>query len=212
MAPILVVSPEIELRIEYVRQILAENKLAESHPNLLWLGEEEKLGVEAAKKIREHLSLKPYQGTHQAVVIIKADNLTPESQNSLLKTLEEPAEDAIIILGTSFEEQLLTTLLSRCQVVRVLDEGSKIEGKFKKKIEKLLSESTEEKFVFIEKLEEKEKFLEELITHFREMHHHKPSKQLNQFLADLILAQKWAQANVNLRAILEYLMLRMPFS
>lgn len=210
MSPNLVISSNIEERTNYFKKVLAENSLSKTHPNLLWLGEEEKLGVEIAKKIREHLSLKPYQGNHQAVVIVTAEELTSQAQNSLLKTLEEPAGDALILLGASSEEELLPTIVSRCRVEVM---GNRVEGRgyrFKNQIEKLLSENIEKRFLFIEKLEEREQFLDELVNYFRELHKQKPTKDLNLFLQDLITSKKWQKVSVNLRAILEYLMLKIP--
>jgi DNA polymerase-3 subunit delta' len=44
--------------------------------------------------------------------------MTPQAQNCLLKTLEEPPEDSVILLLTSDAESLFETIVSRCQVVR----------------------------------------------------------------------------------------------
>ena len=46
--------------------------------------------------------------------------MTVESQNALLKTLEEPPEYAIIILVTNNKESLLPTIKSRCEIIKFL--------------------------------------------------------------------------------------------
>ena len=220
----LLIHPEASKREQEAEKILTKNNLSRNHPNLLWFSEEEKLGVEQAKKIREFLSLKPYQGQSQALVLISAENLTPEAQNALLKTLEEPPEYALIILGASSENQLLPTIISRCQAMNLESSESgkatdKISLKCEKDIEKLLQSTMEQRFQYIEKLTEREKFLPALTAYFRykllerssaEATVPPPRWNLKDFIKDLLEAERWAAQNVNIRAILEYLMLRMP--
>ncbi len=62
----------------------------------------------------------------RCLVIPDAHKLTPQTQNTLLKTLEEPPEDALLIL-TGNEQAVLPTIRSRCMLVRVgAEEQSKI--------------------------------------------------------------------------------------
>ncbi|MBI4037384.1 hypothetical protein HY385_03095 [Candidatus Daviesbacteria bacterium] len=218
----LLIHPDISSREEEAEKILAKLALAKNHPNILWFAAEDKLGIEQARSIKDFLSLKPYQGKHQAVVVIAAENLTDEAQNALLKTLEEPPQETVLILGVGSEDQLLPTIVSRCQVVDLtshayatpearLDSARQVEQKYQQEIEKLLTSSVEERFQFVEKLEDREAFLHALTAYFRKQllsAVHLKGGQL--FLQDLIEAEKWANQNVNIRAILEYLMLKLP--
>lgn len=216
----LVIHPDISQREAEIEKILSEVKLSRNHSDVLWFSEEEKLGIEQARKIQAFLSLKPYQGKNQAVVLISAENLTLDAQNALLKTLEEAGKDVSIILGAASEDQLLPTIISRCKIInlQVHISQSEAEEQFTKDIEKLLESTMEERFKFIEKLEDKENFLYALITYFRSkllkdtrgaLSFHLRGGSVN-FLKNLMEAEKWAKQNVNLRAILEYLMLKMP--
>jgi DNA polymerase-3 subunit delta' len=64
------------------------------------------------------LLLKPTLGGRKVAVILDADLLSDEAANCLLKTLEEPPPEAVIVLvGTALERQL-PTIRSRCQIVR----------------------------------------------------------------------------------------------
>ena len=54
---------------------------------------------------------------HKVLIVDEAHHLAPAGQNAMLKTLEEPPEGTIIILITSRESRLLTTVRSRCQRV-----------------------------------------------------------------------------------------------
>ncbi len=189
--------------------MLLENNLSRNHPDLLWFEAESKLGIEEARKIKDFLSLKPYQGSNRAVVLIAAENLTDAAQNALLKTLEEPPPGTILILGASSEDQFLPTILSRCQVIN-LKSSNKSSEIFDKDIKDLLDATMEKRFQFIEKLDKRDEFLFALTLYFRNQMLEGKSRKPQEFLKDLIDAERWARQNVNIRAILEYLMLKMP--
>lgn len=68
--------------------------------------------------LRREISLSPYAGKRKVAIIDDADTFGQEAANSILKTLEEPPLDSIIILiGTKLQRQL-PTIRSRCQIVR----------------------------------------------------------------------------------------------
>ena len=69
-------------------------------------------------------SLRPVEGERRVFVIEEAEDLRDESQNALLKTLEEPAPFAHLILVCSEPELLAGTILSRCQAGRVRAAGA----------------------------------------------------------------------------------------
>ena len=64
------------------------------------------------------------QGPRKIFIIAQADRMQVEAANALLKTLEEPALDTVLILVTAFPEGLLPTLFSRCQKVTFAGESA----------------------------------------------------------------------------------------
>lgn len=75
----------------------------------------------AIKTVRaccEELNRQVFARGRRCLVIPDAHKLTPQTQNTLLKTLEEPPEDALLIL-TGNEQAVLPTIRSRCMLVRV---------------------------------------------------------------------------------------------
>ena len=102
---------------------------ASTHPDLLQLGKPadkatipiELLIGEREARMREglchELSLRPFSGRRKVAILDDADSLSIEGGNALLKTLEEPPPDSLLILiGTSLQRQL-PTIRSRCQTV-----------------------------------------------------------------------------------------------
>ncbi len=62
--------------------------------------------------------LSPYYGDRKIAILEDADFLNEEGANCLLKTLEEPPADAVIILIGTSEQKQLPTIRSRCQIIR----------------------------------------------------------------------------------------------
>ena len=174
-----------------------------NHPDVLYFKAGEKLGIAEARKIKDHFSLKPYSAKGRTVVIEDASVLTTEAQNALLKTLEEPPKEAVLILGAPSKANLLPTILSRCQIIRITNNELRITNNAD--IEKLLQSNIEDRFEYIEKLKDKKEFLQGLLNYFRQ----KLPANL-EFTKELLTAEQWAKQNVNIRGILEYLMLVMP--
>jgi len=79
---------------------------------------EDSIKIEQIRDLQRKLSLKPYSGKYKIAVIPEAHLMTIESQNALLKTLEEPLGQAILILTAPSEYLLLPTIVSRCQIKR----------------------------------------------------------------------------------------------
>lgn len=173
-----------------------------NHPDVLYFTAGEKMGIAEARKIKEHFSLKPYSAKGRVVIIEDASVMTHEAQNALLKTLEEPPEEAILLLGAPSEANLLPTILSRCEIHRFPTTDYRLPAT---DIEKLINSSIEERFEYIEKLKDKKEFLADLVNYF----HQKLPDNL-EFAKELLQAEQWAKQNVNLRGILEYLILKMP--
>lgn len=65
--------------------------------------------------LQDFLSMRPYAGGDRVAVIGRADRLTEEAANCLLKTIEEPPPATHLILTTAFVERLPATIVSRCQ-------------------------------------------------------------------------------------------------
>ena len=73
------------------------------------------IGIEQVREAQRQASLRPFEGQNRVLIFDRADALTIEASNALLKTLEEPPSNVILILLTDNESGLLSTVRSRCQ-------------------------------------------------------------------------------------------------
>jgi DNA polymerase-3 subunit delta' len=82
-------------------------------------------GGEATIKIRalrervlDPAGYRPFEGARRVFIIDPADGLTPEAQDALLKTLEEPPPASMLVLVTAYPDALRATIQSRCRRLR----------------------------------------------------------------------------------------------
>ncbi|MDP3142846.1 MAG: DNA polymerase III subunit delta' [Candidatus Omnitrophota bacterium] len=88
-----------------------------NHPDVHWITSDDSgsIKIEQVRGIEGRIQLRPYEAKKKVFIIVEAQDLTPEASNALLKTLEEPPQDSLIILTSAHADQLLPTILSRCQ-------------------------------------------------------------------------------------------------
>lgn len=70
------------------------------------------------RQLQKDISLKPYEGKKKVFIIDDAHKLTPAASNALLKILEEPPKDSLIILISDKPTLLFKTIISRCKVLK----------------------------------------------------------------------------------------------
>lgn len=75
------------------------------------------ISIEQLRDLQRELSLRPYEAPRKACIIDPAERMSVNAANSLLKTLEEPPGNALIILLTENAGMLLPTIRSRCQLI-----------------------------------------------------------------------------------------------
>jgi DNA polymerase-3 subunit delta' len=91
----------------------------EQHPDLhIIQNGESQIKIEDIRDILKQASLRPYEGKTKVFIIDNAHKLNIESANSLLKVLEEPPKDVLIILITHKPQNIIKTVLSRCKVIK----------------------------------------------------------------------------------------------
>jgi DNA polymerase-3 subunit delta' len=90
------------------------------HPDLVWLTPPgtQHLVEEVRERVIRGAAYRPFEGERRAFVIEAAETMADESQNALLKTLEEPPPFVHLMLLSSEPAALLETVVSRCQPVR----------------------------------------------------------------------------------------------
>ncbi len=106
------------IALEFVKLINGGN-FDPGHPDLILIEPKEKeIQIAQIRELIQKLSLKPYSALFKVSLIDQAHLMTKDSQNSFLKTLEEPKGRTILILITESPERLLPTISSRCEIIK----------------------------------------------------------------------------------------------
>ncbi|MFQ5469378.1 MAG: DNA polymerase III subunit delta' [Gammaproteobacteria bacterium] len=93
---------------------------AETHPDIRHINvpaDKKIIGVGQIRELGDYLSLKAQYEKYRVVIINPADRMNVNASNSLLKTLEEPPPDTVIVLISERPALLPATIRSRCQKI-----------------------------------------------------------------------------------------------
>ena len=88
-----------------------------NHPDIIYVKHEKPntIGVEDVRDgIIQTVQIRPYSSHYKIYILEEAEKMTPQAQNALLRTIEEPPEYVVFLLLTSSTEALLPTIQSRC--------------------------------------------------------------------------------------------------
>ncbi|NOT06285.1 MAG: hypothetical protein HOP27_16960 [Anaerolineales bacterium] len=77
------------------------------------------LKVDQVRAVQHSLSLRPYQAKYRVALFLRFQEANDNAANALLKTLEEAPAHAILLLTADTPEQLLPTIISRCEILRL---------------------------------------------------------------------------------------------
>jgi DNA polymerase III delta prime subunit len=162
--------------------------------------------VENIRTIKKFLSQKPYSHSNKIVYIPNADLLNPESQNTLLKNLEEPGENNYFILTTAKPHALLSTVISRCHQIRLISPSSSslnpplsFSGSLSQKL--TASESlTSDKTTILP-------YLEEQLLIYQQALVSSPNQETSLIITKIIKAIQMINANVDPKAAIDFLLL-----
>ena len=88
-----------------------------NHPDIIYITHEKpnSVGVdEVRRQLVDDVQIRPYESRYKIYILDDAAKMTPQAQNAILKTIEEPPEYAVILLLADNPEALLPTIRSRC--------------------------------------------------------------------------------------------------
>lgn len=111
-----------------------------NHPDILvWSHEKPKtFSVDDARALASDIYIRPFHSQRKVYIVPDAHLMTPEAQNALLKTLEEPPAYAVILLLARSADAMLETIRSRCQTVELSDSQAEYDPALYQKGEEIL--------------------------------------------------------------------------
>lgn len=108
---------KIDLVLGFAKKIIASENL-KNHPDFSELDCLDDISIEMVRDFIGRIALRPFVAKKKFALISNIENLNIQSSNALLKTLEEPAENTVLVL-TANTRRVLSTIVSRCQVFNI---------------------------------------------------------------------------------------------
>ena len=110
---------------DFEKEILLKRIYENNYPELKII---EPDGMLIKKKqildLQQEFSLEAIEGSKRIYIIRDADKMRSETANSMLKFLEEPSNNIIAILLTNNYSGMLSTIISRCQIIKMSNDNS----------------------------------------------------------------------------------------
>src|SRR3989344_506085 len=120
-----------------------------------------KIYIEDIRELKSFMYLKPHSSEHKLAVIEDANVMTAEAANAILKILEEPPQNSVLILVSSRPKLLPRTILSRCETVvfpPAPETKTAETDKALAELRKILKQSLAERIKYAKNLYEKEDY------------------------------------------------------
>jgi DNA polymerase-3 subunit delta' len=113
-------SPILALTDSDIRIIQDQLRLKGENPfHQIQIPRANEIRINSIRELRRDAGLSAFASGWKVFIILDADKMNDEASNALLKTLEEPTQQTVLVLTTSKREKLLPTILSRCQPVKL---------------------------------------------------------------------------------------------
>lgn len=171
------------------------------------------IGIASAREFQKQLIMAPYSSPVNMGVISDAQQLTPEAQNALLKTLEEPPPRTHLVLEAPASDMLLATITSRCHVIH-LNETQKQSGDMASVlavIDRIAAVPVAQRIELIDEItktrDEAKQWVGEAIAAVRKNMLEGQKGSTTKLLRGLLTAQAQLAANVTQRLVLDNLFL-----
>lgn len=196
----------VQSRIDQICQQL-NNTINPNNPDIFIVNEISGWSIGLVRTLKNWLSQKPFNHENKIIIIYQVDRFNTESQNALLKSLEEPGENNYFILTSSKPTNIINTITSRCQIIKL--KNSFITPKDTKPI--VFNNGTKADLLESDSLsKDKDQvlpFLENQLIIYQKIIQKNPTQQNSQIIQKILKAIQMVNANVDPRSALDFLLL-----
>lgn len=177
-----------------------------NNPDIFLINQDSGWGIDQIRKINNFLSQKPFSHQSKIIIILETENLNTESQNALLKNLEEPGDNNYFILSTNKIKTILPTIISRCSTIKLYEKS-----KFENKTQIVITGNLSKDLVLSEKLgknkEEILPLLENELYFYQQELIKNPNQKTRFLIEKIIRAIQMINSNVDPKNALDFIFL-----
>lgn len=205
----LFISADLNLVQSRINQICQQlnNNINPNNPDIFIVNENSGWSISLVRTLKNWLSQKPFNHENKIIIIYQVDRFNTESQNALLKSLEEPGENNYFILTSSKPTNIINTISSRCQIIKLkntfLIEKDTKPIIFSNEIKARLLESDS----LSKNKDQVLPFLENQVIIYQKLIQKNPTQQNSQIIQKILKAIQMINSNVDPRSALDFLFL-----
>lgn len=196
----------IQTNIDKICQQL-NNEINPNNPDIFIINEATGWAIESVRLLKKWLSQKPFNHKNKIIIIYQVDQFSLESQNALLKSLEEPGDNNYFFLTTNKPSKIINTIISRCQIIKLKNDFS-----LSKDTKPLVISDQIKTNLFQSENISKDKnqvlpFLESQLKTYQQLILKNPTAKNSQIIQKILKSINMIEANVDPRSALDFLFL-----
>ncbi len=196
----------IQTNIDKICQQL-NNEINPNNPDIFIINETTGWAIESVRLLKKWLSQKPFNHKNKIIIIYKIDQFSLESQNALLKSLEEPGDNNYFFLTTNKPSKIINTIISRCRIIKLKNDFS-----LSKDTNPLVISDQIKTNLFQSENISKDKnqvlpFLESQLKTYQQLILKNPTAKNSQIIQKILKSINMIEANVDPRSALDFLFL-----
>lgn len=196
----------IQTNIDKICQQL-NNEINPNNPDIFIINETTGWAIESVRLLKKWLSQKPFNHKNKIIIIYQVDQFSLESQNALLKSLEEPGDNNYFFLTTNKPSKIINTIISRCRIIKLKNDFS-----LSKDTNPLVISDQIKTNLFQSENISKDKnqvlpFLESQLKTYQQLILKNPTAKNSQIIQKILKSINMIEANVDPRSALDFLFL-----
>lgn len=196
----------IQTNIDKICQQL-NNEISPNNPDIFIINEATGWAIESVRLLKKWLSQKPFNHKNKIIIIYQVDQFSLESQNALLKSLEEPGDNNYFFLTTNKPSKIINTIISRCQIIKLKNDFSL--SKDTKPL--VISDQIKTNLIQSENISKDKNqvlpFLESQLKTYQQLILKNPTAKNSQIIQKILKSINMIEANVDPRSALDFLFL-----
>jgi len=197
---------QISLKIGEICKYL-DHQISPNNPDIFVIDQNSGWTIELVRLTKNFLSQKPFNHQNKIIIINDAHNLNIESQNALLKTLEEPGDNNYLIITTSKPSKILPTIISRCHLIKLANNPKDISQIKPIEITPDIKKNLLNSEIISKNKDQVLPFLEDQLQIFKKVILDQPNSKNSQIIKNLIKAIQMINANVDPRSAVDFIFL-----
>ena len=196
----------IQFHIDLVCQQL-NNIINPNNPDIFIIDQNSGWTIELTRTLKNWLSQKPFNHQNKIIIIYQAHQFNLESQNALLKSIEEPGDNNYFILTSNKPSKIINTIISRCLIIKLKNDFTPSKNPKPITFDNQIKNNLFQSETIGKDKDQILPFLENQLQTYQQLLIKNPNHQNSLITQKILKAIQMIEANVDPHSALDYLLL-----